>query len=249
MMGRLISAELLKLRTTRLVYGLLFATLALAVVGTLGTIAVSGDMEQTFSLETTQGVRNVFSNAGAGSIFVLVLGILGMTSEFRHNTVTETFLVTPARGRVVTAKLVTYSLVGLIFAVVTSAVTVAVALPALAAEGVDVTVGDYAGVMAGVVGVTVVYGLLGVAVGSLIRNSTAAVVVALAWSFVVEGLLVGLLPEVGRWLPGGAAAALGGQSVPGSELLAPAVAALLLVAYAVVFAVAGTRFVVGRDIT
>nr|MBA2438314.1 hypothetical protein [Acidimicrobiia bacterium] len=49
--------------------------------------------------------------------------------------------------------------------------------------------------------------------------------------------------------PGGAAAALSGQSVPGSELLAPAVAALLLVAYAVVFATAGTRFGVGRDIT
>lgn len=103
--GRLISAELLKLRTARLVYGLLFATLALAVVGTLGTIAVAGDVEQAFSLETNEGVRSVFSNAGAGSIFVLVPGILGMTSEFRHNTVTETFLVTPTRGTVVTAKL------------------------------------------------------------------------------------------------------------------------------------------------
>lgn len=249
MIGRLISAEVLKLRTTRLVYGLLFATLALAAAGTLGTIAVAGDMEQTFSLETTEGVRNVFSNAGAGSIFVLVLGILGMTSEFRHNTVTETFLVTPRRGSVVTAKLVTYALAGLVFAVLAAAVTVALALPALSSEGVDAAVGDYAGVLGGVVAVTVVYGLLGVAVGSLIRNSTAAVVVALAWSFILEGLLVGLVPEVGRWLPGGAAAALSGQSVPGSELLAPAVAAMLLVAYAVVFAAAGTRFVVGRDIT
>lgn len=249
MIGRLISAELLKLRTTRLVYGLLFATLALAAAGTLGTIAVAGDMEQTFSLETTEGVRNVFSNAGAGSIFVLVLGILGMTSEFRHNTVTETFLVTPRRGAVVTAKLITYALGGLVFAVFASAVTVALALPALSSEGVAVAVGDYAGVLGGVVAVTVVYGLLGVAVGSLIRNSTAAVVVALAWSFVLESLLVGLVPEVGRWLPGGAAAALGGQSVPGSELLPPAAAATLLVAYAVVFAAAGTRFVVSRDIT
>lgn len=36
---------------------------------------------------------------------------------------------------------------------------------------------------------------------------TGPVVESLAWSFVIEGLLVGLLPEVGRWLPGGAAAA------------------------------------------
>ncbi len=248
-MKELLTAEILKLRTTRLVYGLLSATLALAVAGTVGTIAVSGQIEQTFALETTEGVRNVFSNAGAGSIFVLVLGILGMTSEFRHNTVTETFLVTPTRGQVVTAKLVTFAVVGLVFAVLASVVTVAVALPVLSSKGVDVTVGDYAGVLAGVAGVTVAYGLLGVAVGSLIRNSTAAVIVALAWTFIIEGLLIGLLPEVGRWLPGGAASAVSGQSVPGSEFLAPAVGVLLLVAYVLVFSAAGTRFVVRRDIT
>jgi ABC-type transport system involved in multi-copper enzyme maturation permease subunit len=248
-MKELITAEVLKLRTTRLVYGLLAATLALAVAGTLGTVAISGEMEQTFSLDTAEGVRNVFSNAGAGSIFVLVLGILGMTSEFRHNTVTETFLVTPTRGQVVTAKLVTFAVVGLIFALLAAVATVAVALPALASKGIDVAVGDYAGVLAGVVAITVAYGLLGVAVGSLIRNSTAAVIVALAWTFVVEGLLVGLVPEIGRWLPGGAAAAVSGQSVPGSELLAPAVAVLVLVAYVVAFSAAGTRFVIRRDIT
>jgi hypothetical protein len=248
-MKQLIAAEMLKLRTTRLVYGLLFATLALAVVGTLGTVALSGEIEQTFALDTAEGVRNVFANAGAGSIFVLVLGILGMTSEFRHNTVTETFLVTPTRGQVVTAKLVTFGGIGLVFAVLASVATVVVALPALASKGIDVAVGDYAGVLAGVAGVTVAYGLLGVAVGSLIRNSTAAVIVALAWTFIIEGLLVGLLPEVGRWLPGGAAAAVSGQSVPGSELLAPAVGVLLLVAYVVAFSAAGTRFVIRRDIT
>lgn len=248
-MKQLVAAEALKLRTTRLIYGLLLATLALAVAGTLGTVALAGDAPQSFSLDTVQGVRNVFSNAGAGSIFVLVLAILGMTSEFRHNTVTEAFLVTPNRGQVVTAKLITYAVVGLLFAVLASVVTVAVALPALSAEGVDAAPGDYAGVLSGVLAVTVAYGLLGVAVGSLIRNSTAAVIVALAWTFIIEGLLVGLVSEIGRWLPGGAAAALSSQSVPGSELLAPAVAAAVLVAYVVAFSVVGTRFVVRRDIT
>lgn len=248
-MKQLIAAELLKLRTTRLVYGLLAATLALAVVGTLGTVALSGEIEQTFALDTAEGVRNVFSSAGAGSIFVLVLGILGMTSEFRHNTVTETFLVTPNRGQVVAAKLVTFAVVGLVFAVSAAATTVAVALPALASEGVDVAPADAVAVLAGVAAVTVAYGLLGVAVGSLLRNSTAAVIVALAWTFVIEGLLVGLVPDIGRWLPGGAAAALTGQSVPGSEFLAPALAALVLIAYVVAFSTAGTRFVIRRDIT
>lgn len=248
-MKHLITAELLKLRTTRLVYGLLLATLALAVAGTLGTVAVSGNFEQTFALDTTEGVRNVFSNAGAGSIFVLVLGILGVTSEFRHNTVTETFLVTPTRGLVVVAKLVTFALVGLAFAVLASLVTVAVAIPALSGKGVEVAAGDYAGVLVGVAAITVIYALIGVGVGSLIRNSTAAVIVALAWSFVVEGLLLNFVPDLGRWLPGGAAAAVSSQSVPGSEFLAPGLGALVLIAYGAIFAAAGTRFVLRRDIT
>ncbi len=70
----------------------------------------------------------------------------------------------------VTAKLVTFGGVGLVFAVLASVATVVVALPALASKGIDVAVGDYPGVPAGVAGVTVAYGLLGVAVGSLIRD-------------------------------------------------------------------------------
>ena len=45
-------------------------------------------------------------------------------------------------------------------------------------------------------------------VGALVRNQIAAVVAALAWTFIVEQLLVALLPEVGRWTPGGAASAV-----------------------------------------
>ena len=55
--------------------------------------------------------------------------------------------------------------------------------------------------------------------GSLIRNQTAAVVVALVWVMVVEGLLVSFLPDVGRWLPGGAVAALTGVTTENGGLL------------------------------
>ena len=152
------------------------------------------------------------SAASSGTIIVLIIGILIMAGEFRHNTATSTFLVSPDRKRVVGAKLVASTLVGAGLAVAASALTLAIALPWLAAKDVDVDVlsGDVGFVLLGAIAATALYALVGVGVGSLIRNQTAAVVVALVWVMVVEGLLVSFVPEVGRWLPGGAVAALSG---------------------------------------
>ena len=47
------------------------------------------------------------------------------------------------------------------------------------------------------------WGGLGVAVGAALTNQVGALVAATAYIFVVESLVQGLLPEVGRFLPGG----------------------------------------------
>jgi hypothetical protein len=64
---------------------------------------------------------------------------------------------------------------------------------------------------------------------------------------VAESLLIGFAHEIGRWTPGGAAAALDGVSRDG--LLPMWGGAVLFVAYGVAFAVAGTRFTMRRDIS
>ena len=248
-MTRLVRAEFTKLRTTRLVYGLSAAMAAFAVLtvvvgatpaGTQGNPPLSAD---SFPMLLGGPVTQLPAVA-------LLLGILGMTGEFRHHTVTQTFLVTPDRGRVVAAKLVAYPLAGIALALATLATTAAVAAGWLAAKGITPSLP--AAPLGRMVSVTLLAaglcGLVGVGIATLVRNQVAALVGTLVWVLVVEGLLMSLLhaPSLGKWLPSAAAAAI---TNPGGGHLSQLAGSLLLAGYALALALAGTRLVVRRDIT
>lgn len=59
-------------------------------------------------------------------------------------------------------------------------------------------------VVAAVFVVMALYGVIGLAVGALLRNQIVAVVAAMVWLLAAEHLLIDVLPEVERWTPGGA---------------------------------------------
>jgi ABC-2 type transport system permease protein len=248
-MNDLVRAELLKFRTTRMLYGLAVGMIGSVALSVAGHILVPGH-ERDIPLDTAAGVAGVLSAAGSGAIFVLVLGVLALAGEFRHNTITSTFLTTPHRRRVVVAKLIASGIVGLCYGAASTALTLAIAVPWLAAKGVDLTlVRDQVGLaVLGAVLISVLYGLLGVAVGALVRNAVTAVAGALVWMMIVENLLVSLLPQVGKWLAGGTAAALARVEDPTGALLPMWAAGALLLGYAITLAAAGTRFVVRRDV-
>jgi len=250
-MRHLLAAEWRKLRTTRTMWWLLGISLGLIVLTVVATIAVAGSDESVFGVDTVEGVRNVFAQAGSGSAALLVLGIIGVTGEYRHGTITSTFLVTPRRGRVVVAKLVSYFLVGVAFSIVSIAVTVAIAIPWLNGKGVDLSSvdSDILLVLVGVVVAGGLWALMGVGVGALVRNQVAAIVVALIWVLLVEGIVTALFPKVGRWLPGSAAAALQNVARPNIGLLTWWAGGLLFAAYALAFAAVGSRFAMSRDVT
>ena len=246
-MIRLVRAEFIKLTTTRLIYGMAAAMAAFAVL----TVAANTlDRQGAPPLSADHFPMLVAGPVTLLSGAALLLGILGMAGEFRHQTVTQTFLVTPDRGRVVAAKLVAYPLAGIALALTILAVTTAVATSWLAAKGMmpsllDVRLGR---VLLGAVLATGLCGLVGVGVAALVRNQVAALVGVAVWVLLVEGLLMSLLhaPGLGKWLPSAAAAAL---TNPGGAGLSRLAGALLLTGYALALALIGTRLVVRRDIT
>jgi ABC-2 type transport system permease protein len=138
-MRRLVTAEFHKLATTRLWLWLLLGSVALTALYASLAIAFGDTPDNpTPPLASPGGQRTVFSvGQGAGTLLA-VLAAIGLTGEFRHQTATTTFLATPNRGQVVLAKLATYALVGIGYALICIAVTIAIALPWLNAKGIQV---------------------------------------------------------------------------------------------------------------
>ena len=123
------------------------------------------------------------SAGSSGALTVLIIGILIMAGEFRHGTVTSTFLVSPKRGRVVGAKIVASALVGTGIAIAAAVLTLAVSVPWLASKHIHrhILSHNVGVVLLGGIAATAIYAAVGVGVGSLIRNQMAAVGVALGW--------------------------------------------------------------------
>jgi ABC-2 type transport system permease protein len=247
-MNRLIRAELLKQRTTP-VYLLAFA--AVPVIAALVTFGVYGaaGRQGNDPLGPDSLVQALGSPAAVLTLIALLLGIVGMAGEYRHQSITNTLLVVPRRREVVLAKLAAHAITGAAMGALSLAVSAAIAVPWLARAGVDADLdGRVLGMVAAMVFSTALHAALGVAVGALVQNQTAAVAGVLVWLLAGEGILANVLhsPAVLDWLPGALAAALVGAGPDGIPAWA---AAAGLTAYAAGFSVLAARFVVSRDVT
>jgi ABC-2 type transport system permease protein len=247
-MRNLIRAELLKLRTTRVFWLYMAAALVFVPVSVALTITTG---PQIGPLGSSAGVRNVMSSASAGGLLVLLVGISMMAGEFRHNTATTTFLITPDTRSVLLAKVAVGAVVGACVAALASLLTVAVALPWLEAKDVDVSLfsSDVLSPLLGALIATTLAAVAGIGVGALLTNQTLAITLVVVWTALVESLLVGFLPEVGRWLPTGASSALAGTATAEGGLLPFWGAAVVLAGYALVLAAGAARRLARTEIT
>lgn len=248
-MRALLRAELAKQSSTRGGLGLFAAMLSLVLLAVL----LHGFGLPAEDLGSTSGQLMVLGRGEfLGVLFAALLGAMSITAEIRHGTIRPTFLVTPRRGRVVAAKVSVSILLGSGLGLVAGAVAAAAGAAALRARGIDVRLGerDYVLLVAGSAGATALWAAIGVGVGALVRNQVPTLIGICAWLLFVEGLLAGDiaggLGDVGRFLPGSAAAAISGQD-PGT-LLTPMAGLALLALYAAAAALAGSLATARRDV-
>jgi len=238
-------SELRKMRSTRTNLGLLGGMVALVVVFLL-TIGLTGTSSD---LADHDHQHRVFSVATQAALFAALIGVMAITSEFRHGTIRPTFVVTPHRGRVVAAKVISSLLMGLLFGALAVGLAFGIGYAVFAARGAHLVLdrNDVLLLVLGTIAVTALWSALGVGLGAVVKNQVFAVIALLVWTGLVNPILDGALPGVGRYTPIAASASL--TADPASYLLSPLGGGLLLIAYAAVFVAAGGMLVARRDVT
>jgi ABC-type transport system involved in multi-copper enzyme maturation permease subunit len=273
----LIRSEFIKLRTTNAwwLFGLgAFGMLALAflynaVVAhyTLTETPEGLDAEEAAQFEATRDVvyqaANLFTSGQFfGLLFVMLIGIVLITSEFQHQTVTTTFLTTPHRTAVILAKLAVAALTGAFFWLVTTAINIPATMIFLSTQDVSNHLGDWPVTRAILLNLLayLLWGILGVGFGVLIRSQIGATVTAVllyVLGTVAVGIIFTLLAELLDWgwvqdvqyaLPSIASGLMvAGRNIPGQPEFW--VGAVVLVVWAVVTGTIGTLITRTRDIS
>ncbi|MGP8205637.1 MAG: hypothetical protein ACLQVK_06185 [Acidimicrobiales bacterium] len=218
-MSRLVRIELLKLRTLRAPLGLLLTAAALsALFASLEAARAGNGSSGVAPLFTASGLSTVTTVTGWSMLFAAVLGAMVSSGEFRHSTAALTYLATPERGCVLTAKAVAAAVYGAAFGLLAGAISTGTGLAFVAARGyhVDLGVGALTGHIAGATVGAALCAVIGVGAGALVRSQLAAVIAIFVWGLVIESLVGGLFTSVRPYLPYTAATTLAGIKLGGA---------------------------------
>jgi ABC-2 type transport system permease protein len=269
-MSGAVKAEFRKFFTTRMWWGMAIGMfLAGASFSLLFALVVAGSKRQggpgggglpTPGLDNTSMVSTVYTaGLSLAYLLTLVIGVMSIGSEYRHKTITSTFLSTPRRVRVMVAKVISLLGIGAFYGLVFLVGSVGVGGTAIAFKGFSPLpeAAPIARALALSLLVLGLWSLLGLGAGILIPNQVAAILIAVGAAWIVEPI-AGLLLSFVSWgqsivpyLPSQATSAMVGQINTSStvHLLSWWVSALVLVAYAAVLAGVGSLLTVQRDVT
>jgi ABC-2 type transport system permease protein len=256
----IIRSEWLKLRTTAVPWVLTGIAVLFSGLGILQSFLVRPDGSPPGAgypiPHTTSQLRDLLGAGFVGYLFALLLGVLCITTEYRHKTVTTAFLVTPKRWQLVGGKILTSALCGVALAIVMLVAT-------LIGGGITLTArsGSFSelarqlpAVAPGFLVAFALFGILGVGIGAVLTNQIAAISVSLGWFVIGQTILIALVHSAFKWVPTGAATAVanltrGRGNANAFPLFSWWQGGLLLLAYGLVFALVGSFIMTERDVT
>jgi ABC-2 type transport system permease protein len=267
--GHLLKAEYLKIRTTNIwwLFGM-FTVLATGLALLVNILQFHFGMthpQENPDFTPVSGAAAIFTSGQFfGAMFAMLLAVLAITNEYHHQTVTTTFLATPHRTSVITAKFVISMLAAAVLWVFTTVIDLIVATIYFNADGYDSHLGDSKVIQAMLLSLLVfaLWAVFGVGLGVLIRSQIGATVTGALLYTVGLYLAVGIFQLVYHFL-------IKKEWVLTSMVIVPAVAAqvaitptkiypespaqwvgvAVMIGYGIVFGAIGVYYTRKRDVS
>ena len=239
---KLAKSEWVKLWTTRTTWTMLGIGLLLEALfaGLFTGLVSAGELDTMEEIATGTGLLMVL---------MLVLGVLVITTEFRHGTASSTFLASPKRYPVLLAKLGIALLVGTLAGLAFFVVNGGLAMPLFEGRtGRLPSAGDLAAVYSGVIVSFALLCAFGFGIGAIVRNQVGAIIAAIAFFFIVSSLPELLPGSIGEYFPAQALGALHGWE-EGDGTLNQVGGGLVLAAWAAALTAIGTALICRRDVS
>ena len=201
---RLVRAEIMKIRTTS-IWWLFLLGVVVFTAGALWANAVSHHLElypplgaltgaaraqaiaqaaraRTHSGQVAIAASMMTSGQFLGVLFAMLIGVLVITSEFAHQTATATFLATPRRAVVITAKLAAAAWFGALFWLVSTVMDAVITPFYLHSQHVSVSLTGWVVVRSVLLSLLAfaIWACFGLGLGALIRSQTGSVITGMA---------------------------------------------------------------------
>jgi ABC-2 type transport system permease protein len=254
---RVVKAEWIKLRSLRSTWTMLLSVLlAILGIGAIAAATATGAVEGPAD-GGGPGGGDALSTVLAGSMLAVVLvGVLGVlvgAREYSSGLIRSSLAAVPARLPVLWAKVVAFLVA--VVPVVLAGVLVAFVVGMAILDGGGVATVSWSDegtvrVVLGTAGYVVGIGLIGLALGLLLRSTAGAISALLAGVLVLPTLAGALLPEAWdgllKYFPSNAASAFT-SSVPTDSVLSPGAGAVVFAAWIVVGLAAAAVALSRRD--
>lgn len=241
--ARVVRSEWMKFRSLRsTLYTLLAAVVLTIGIGALFS-AVTASQYHTFSAADKAGFSPISTSLTGISFAVVAFGVLGvllMSGEYSTGMIRSSLTAVPRRLPVLWGKLAVFAAAIFSVSLVTSFISFFVGQALLSSHhlSVAITAPDALRSVIGAALYVTVAGMIGVALGTLFRN-TAAGISTFAAAFFVIPPLTGLLPasisaHVSQYLPSNAGEVLWGGTNGVANPLSPWTGFAVLCGYAVI---------------
>lgn len=231
-------SEALNISSTPTARLLLVGSMVMAAGSLLANLAVFEASE----LSRTATIAQVMHASTVATMTLAVLaGVVGTTSDYRFGRSDQLLLSDPRPTTILGTKAAAASVLGMLYGLAGSAVTlIVISLYYRQSDvAIDLTSSIVVRPLIGVVAAGALFAVVGVGLGTAVRNQPMAIVIALAALLVVQPPLLLGLPSVGRWLPGAAGLAL--TLAPDSQLLGQGAGAIVLAGWALLVLMIGNR--------